>query len=175
MLGCIRSNFSTPLLNISFAAVVHFLPSAFFCISFTSATLSPPNSSLMAFICCCKKYSRCCLSNSLRVLLVTLFLSSAYCNSVCIKFINNSALAFILLISSSFCFSLISLFKLLLTKCIKKEGFSIFFNMIEASLGKFGDRPIICAAKSLILLTIAEKSASSFKFSSTKTVIFALK
>ena len=156
-------------------AAFHFFVSAFFCISFTSATLSPPSSSLIAFICCCKKYSRCCLSSSALVLLVTLFLSSAYCSSVCIRFISNSPLALMLLISSSCCFCFKSLFRLLLTKCIRKEGFSIFFKMIAASLGKLGDTLIICEARSLMLPTMASKSLSPLIFSSSNTFIVALK
>ncbi len=74
-LGCIRSNFSIPFLNISFAAADHFFASAFFFISFISSSLlSPPSSSLILFICCCRKYSRCCLSSSVLVFVVTLFL-----------------------------------------------------------------------------------------------------
>jgi len=53
--------------------------------------------------------------------------------------VNFSALILMFSRDNNSCFSVIEVFKLLLTKLMRKEGFSIFFKMIEASVGKLGD------------------------------------
>ena len=176
MLGCIRSSFSIFFLKSSFAPSVHFFSSPRLIRSLISRSFgSPPNSSRMDFICCCRKYSLCCLSISARVLLVISFFNSTNCNSACNNWSNFSARRCILSSSSNACLSasLEEIFEAI--KCMRNDCCSILRSTIEASDGILGDNCAIRSESSFIDDISASKEASCCGYISSRYFTLAAK